>query len=88
MNMEAWPCVAGVLTDVTVHHLGTVFAHGLQVVDLALQEWYLGFQVLLLLITHTHTHTHTGQEEDNKNGGEQRDKHKDMWTVKKKKKGY
>lgn len=41
-----------------VHHLGTVFAHSLQVVDLTLQERYLGFQVLLLLIAHQRTHTH------------------------------
>lgn len=51
----------------TVHHLGTVFAHGLQVVDLALQERYLGFQVLILWITNKHTHT---SEKDNKSGGE------------------
>lgn len=33
-----------------VHHLGTVFAHGFQVVDLALQEGHLRFQVFLLQI--------------------------------------
>lgn len=54
MNRQIWPCIA--LTDVSAHHLGTVFAHGLQVVDLALQEGYLSFQVLLLWITHTYTH--------------------------------
>lgn len=36
------------LTDVGVHHLGTVLAHGLQVVELTLQERDLSFQVLLL----------------------------------------
>lgn len=40
------------LTDVSVHHLGTVFAHRLQVVDLALQEGHLRFQVLLLQVAH------------------------------------
>lgn len=49
LNTGMWPsAAAAVLTDVSVHHLGTVFAHSLQVVDLALQERYLGFQVLVL----------------------------------------
>lgn len=33
-----------------VHHLGTVFAHGLQVVNLTLQKRHLGLQVFLLWI--------------------------------------
>lgn len=37
-----------------VHHLGTVFAHGLQVVDLALQEGHLRFQVFVLQIERVH----------------------------------
>lgn len=43
------------LTDVSVHHLGTVFAHCLQVVDLALQEGHLRFQVFLLQVAHAPT---------------------------------
>lgn len=41
------------LTDVRVHHLGAVLAHGLQVVNLALQERHLRFKVLLLFNIHT-----------------------------------
>lgn len=52
LNMQVLMCV---LTDVSVHHLGTVFAHCLQVVDLALQEGHLRFQVFLLQVTHAHT---------------------------------
>lgn len=49
LNAGMWPsAAAAVLTDVSVHHLGTEFAHSLQVVDLPLQERYLGFQVLIL----------------------------------------
>lgn len=49
------PVLTCVLTDVSVHHLGTVFAHCLQVVDLSLQEGHLRFQVFLLQVTHAHT---------------------------------
>lgn len=49
LNTGMWPsAAAAVLTDVSVHHLGTEFAHSLQVVDLPLEERYLGFQVLIL----------------------------------------
>lgn len=49
LNSGMWPsAAAAVLTDVSVHHLGTEFAHSLQVVDLPLEERYLGFQVLIL----------------------------------------
>lgn len=41
-------CLVAELTDVSVHHPGTVLAHCLQIVDLALQERHLAFQVLLL----------------------------------------
>lgn len=54
---------AELLTDVAVHHLGTVFAHGLQVVDLTLQERYLGFQVLVLF-PRTHKHTDMSEVDD------------------------
>lgn len=53
----------------SVHHLGTVFAHGLQVVDLALQERYLRFQVLVLL-THREKKTKTSKQTVEKREGE------------------
>lgn len=47
----------------SVHHLGTVFAHSLQVIDLALQEGDLGLQILLLRVN-THTQDEPGVKMD------------------------
>lgn len=70
MNVQA---SARLLTDVSAHHLGTVFAHCLQVVDLALQEGHLRFQLLLLQLPHAQAGRQTGAtagERDSHRGGE------------------
>lgn len=59
------------LTDVSVHHLGTVFAHCLQVVDLALQEGHLRFQVFLLQVARApHSRSHGERVRRSQKGGE------------------